>query len=134
MAFATVREGRRVAIPGGALLLVVLAASVVIVVRSNTSAASRTEALATNPDLDPGTPVSGVAPDFTLSITSDSLSRCTRFRKGRDPGFDDSECTTVCFLTTTPMLDVRRSGQGGLQVALLRVDANPAAILLEDVG
>ena len=53
--------------PAALVLLVGLAAAVVIVARSNTPAESQTNALATNPYLDPGTPVSGPAPDFTLS-------------------------------------------------------------------
>ena len=104
------------AIPGGALLLVVLAASVVIVVRSNTSAASRTEALATNPDLDPGTPVSGVAPDFTLSDQFGQPVSLHSFRgKVVILAFNDSECTTVCPLTTTADAGCQGdAGQGGL--------------------
>ena len=48
--------------------------------------------------------------------------------------FNDSECTTVCPLTTTAMLDAKAMlGKAGSQVQLLGVDANPAAISLEDV-
>ena len=48
--------------------------------------------------------------------------------------FNDSECTTVCPLTTTAMLDAKAMlGKAGSQVQLLGVDADPAAISLEDV-
>ena len=48
--------------------------------------------------------------------------------------FNDSECTTVCPLTTTAMLDAKAMlGKASSQVKLLGVDANPAAISLEDV-
>jgi cytochrome oxidase Cu insertion factor (SCO1/SenC/PrrC family)/thiol-disulfide isomerase/thioredoxin len=127
--------GRRFAIPGGALLLVVLAAFVVMVVRSNGPATSQAEALATNPDLDPGTPVSGVAPDFTLSDQFGQTVSLHSFRgKVVILAFNDSECTTVCPLTTTAMLDAKAMlGRAGSHVELLGVDANPAAISLEDV-
>jgi cytochrome oxidase Cu insertion factor (SCO1/SenC/PrrC family) len=128
-------RGRRLAIPGGAMLLVVLAATVAVLVRSITSATSQADALATNPDLDPGTPVSGVAPDFTLSDQFGQPVSLHSFRgKGVILAFSDSECTTVCPLTTTAMLDAKAMlGKAGSQVELLGVDANPAAISLEDV-
>ena len=51
----------------GTVLLVALGITLVILARSNSASTSQADALATNPDLDPGTPVSGVAPDFTLA-------------------------------------------------------------------
>ena len=128
-------SGRRFAIPGGTLLLVALAAIVVIVARSNGPATSQAEALATNPHLDPGTPISGVAPDFTLSDQFGQPVSLHSFRgKVVILAFNDSECTTVCPLTTTAMLDAKAMlGRAGSQVELLGVDANPAAISLEDV-
>ena len=128
-------SGRRLAIPGGTLLLVALAAIVVIVVRSNGPATSQAEALATNPHLDPGTPISGVAPDFSLSDQFGQPVSLHSFRgKVVILAFNDSECTTVCPLTTTAMLDAKAMlGKAGSQVELLGVDANPAAISLEDV-
>ena len=66
------------------------------------------DALAFNPTLDPGTPISGVAPDFTLS---DQFGRPVSLRSYRGKvvllAFNDSECTTVCPLTTTAMLDAK---------------------------
>ena len=125
----------RLAIPGGAVLLFVLVVGVVIVVRSNAPAQSQADALAANPYLDPGTPVSGTAPDFTLS---DQFGQPVSLRSFRGKvvllAFNDSECTTVCPLTTTAMLEAKTMlGTAGSQVELVGVDANPAAISLEDV-
>ncbi len=116
-------------------MLITLVAGAVIVVRSNSPAQSQAEALAANPYLDPGTPVSGVASDFTLS---DQFGRPVSLHSYRGKvvilAFNDSECTTVCPLTTTAMLDAKAMlGRAGSQVELLGVDANPAAISLEDV-
>ena len=48
--------------------------------------------------------------------------------------FTDSECTTVCPMTTTAMLDAKvMLGAAGSRVQLLGVDANPASTSLEDV-
>ena len=48
--------------------------------------------------------------------------------------FNDSECTTVCPLTTTAMMDAKAMlGSAGSRVQLLGVDANPAAISVDDV-
>jgi len=127
--------GAALAIPGAALAIVAVAAAAVIVVRSNGPATSQADALATNPDLDPGTPVSGVAPDFSLS---DQFGQPVSLHSYRGKvvilAFNDSECTTVCPLTTTAMLDAKAMlGKAGSQVQLLGVDANPASISIEDV-
>ena len=125
----------RLAIPGGAALLIVLVAGAAILVRSNAPAQSQADALAANPYLDPGTPVSGVASDFTLSDQfGQSVSLDSYRGKVVILAFNDSECTTVCPLTTTAMLDAKAMlGKAGSQVQLVGVDANPAAISLEDV-
>ena len=48
--------------------------------------------------------------------------------------FNDSECTTVCPLTTTAMMDAKAMlGRAGSRVQLLGVDADPAATSVEDV-
>ena len=125
----------RLAIPGGAVLLIGLVAGAVVLVRSNAPAQSLADALAANPYLDPGTPVSGVASDFTLS---DQFGQPVSLHSYRGKvvilAFNDSECTTVCPLTTTAMLEAKAMlGKAGSQVQLLGVDANPAAISLEDV-
>lgn len=125
----------RVVIPGGAVLLIVLVAGVAILVRPSAPARSQTDALATNPYLDPGTPVHGVASDFTLSDQFGKSVSLHAFRgKVVILAFNDSECTTVCPLTTTAMLDAKAMlGKAGSKVQLLGVDANPAATSLEDV-
>jgi cytochrome oxidase Cu insertion factor (SCO1/SenC/PrrC family)/thiol-disulfide isomerase/thioredoxin len=128
------RLSRRVALPAGAVL-VVLAGVGVIVASSSSPAQSQAEALATNPYLDPGTPLSGPAPDFTLS---DQFGRQVSLHSFRGKvvilAFNDSECTTECPLTTTAMMDAKAMlGKAGSQVQLLGVDANPDAISLEDV-
>ena len=98
-------------------------------------AESQADALAKNPYLDPGTPVSGAAPDFTLSDQFGQPASLHSFRgKVVILAFNDSECTTVCPLTTTAMLDAKAMlGKAGSDVQLLGVDANPAATSLEDV-
>ena len=118
-----------------AVVLFVVVAGAVIVARSNAPAQSQADALATNPYLDPGTPVSRIAPDFTLSDQFGQSVSLHSFRgKVVILAFNDSECTTVCPLTTTAMLDAKAMlGRSGSQVQLLGVDANPAAISLEDV-
>ena len=128
-------SGRRLAIPGAALLLVALGAGAGVAVRSNSPAESQADALAANPYLDPGTPVSGAAPDFTLSDQFGQPASLHSYRgKVVILAFNDSECTTVCPLTTTAMLDAKAMlGKAGEQVQLLGIDANPAAISLEDV-
>ncbi len=88
-----------------------------------------------SPFLDPGTPLQGVAPDFTLS---DQFGRSVSLRSFRGRvvilAFNDSECTTVCPLTTRAMLDAKAMlGPAAARVQLLGIDANPASISLEDV-
>ncbi len=123
------------AIPTGALLVVGLVAVAVILVRANAPADSNAQALATNPDLDPGTPLSGRAPDFTLSDQFGQPVSLHDFRgKVVILAFNDSECTTMCPLMTTAMLEAKAMlGKAASRVQLLGVDANPASISVEDV-
>jgi len=91
--------------------------------------------LADNPDLDPGTTLSGPAPDFTLT---DQYGQHVSLRSFRGKvvilAFNDSQCTTICPLTTTEMVDARRLlGAAGAQVQLLGIDANPQATSVADV-
>jgi cytochrome oxidase Cu insertion factor (SCO1/SenC/PrrC family) len=127
---------RLLALPGG-VLVIALTATAVIVVRGGvlTPAQSQGEAIASNPYLDPGTPLSGAAPDFTLT---DQFGRSVSLHSYRGKvvilAFNDSECTTVCPLTTTAMLDAKAMlGKAGAQVQLLGIDANPTATSLKDV-
>jgi cytochrome c biogenesis protein CcmG/thiol:disulfide interchange protein DsbE len=96
---------------------------------------SSVAALGTNPVLDPGTTLDRPAHDFTLTNQFGSSVSLSSFRgKVVILGFDDSECTTMCPLTTTAMLDAKAMlGAAGSQVQLLGVDANPKATSVEDV-
>jgi cytochrome oxidase Cu insertion factor (SCO1/SenC/PrrC family)/thiol-disulfide isomerase/thioredoxin len=129
------RATRAWALPSVAVLALIAAGTVVIMANRQTSANSPGQELAFNPNLDPGTPLSGPAPDFTLS---DQFGRRVSLRSFRGKvvllAFNDSECTTECPLTTTAMLQAKAMlGKAGSRVQLLGVDANPAAISLEDV-
>lgn len=90
---------------------------------------SQIAALASNPTLDPGTPIHGVAPDFTLT---DQLGRAVSLSAFRGKvvilAFNDPQCTTICPLTTTAMVKAKQLlGPAGARVELLGVGANPAA-------
>jgi cytochrome oxidase Cu insertion factor (SCO1/SenC/PrrC family) len=93
-------------------------------------------AAAANPALDPGSSAGGAsAPDFTLT---DQYSRAVSLHSFRGKvvilAFTDSECTTVCPLTTQSMLAAKDLlGTAGDQVQLLGVDANPQATSVSDV-
>ncbi len=127
--------GPRWLAPSAALVAVMLAATIVALAEVRSSGSSTRDALAFNPYLDPGTRLSRTAPDFTLSDQFGQPVSLHSFR-GRVVilAFNDSECTTVCPLTTTAMLDAKAMlGRAGSRVQLLGVDANPAATSLEDV-
>src|SRR6202035_1562430 len=94
------RPGPRLAL-GGALTIVVAALAVVLVAPGSPSTA-QSDALAHNPSLDPGTPLSGPAPDFTLTDQFGHSVSLHSFRgKVVVLAFNDSQCTTICPLTTT---------------------------------
>jgi cytochrome oxidase Cu insertion factor (SCO1/SenC/PrrC family) len=89
-----------------------------------------------NPNLDPGTSLNGIpAPDFTLTNQFGEKISLSAFRgKVIILAFTDSECTTVCPLTTESMLAAKQLlGRAGSQVQLIGVDANPAATAVADV-
>ena len=130
-------------LPGGvrtpvALAGVGVAAAVVAVVILSVAGSpseAQSDALASNPSLDPGTSLARPAPDFTLT---DQFGQQVSLRSFRGKvvllAFNDSECTTVCPLTTTAMLEAKAMlGSAAKHVALLGVDANPKATALEDV-
>jgi cytochrome oxidase Cu insertion factor (SCO1/SenC/PrrC family)/thiol-disulfide isomerase/thioredoxin len=127
---------RRRAVPAvTALCAVAVAAPIVALEVLRAPATSASQELAFNPHLDPGTRLSGSAPRFTLS---DQFGQPVSLRSYRGKvvmlAFNDSECTTVCPLTTTAMLDAKAMlGSAGSRVQLLGIDANPKAISLEDV-
>jgi cytochrome oxidase Cu insertion factor (SCO1/SenC/PrrC family) len=92
-------------------------------------------ALAANSDLDPGTTLSSVAPAFTLTDQFGQPVSLSSYRgKVVILTFNDSECTTVCPLTTAAMVDAKALlGAAGSQVQLLGIDANPKATAVDDV-
>lgn len=92
-------------------------------------------ALASNQNLDPGTTLSSVAPGFTLTDQFGQPVSLSSYRgKVVILAFNDSECTTVCPLTTAAMVDAKAMlGAAGSQVQLLGIDANPKATAVDDV-
>jgi cytochrome oxidase Cu insertion factor (SCO1/SenC/PrrC family) len=89
-----------------------------------------------NPNLDLGTSLGGQpAPDFTLTNQFGQKMSLSQFRgKVVMLAFEDSECTTVCPLTTQSMVLAKEMlGKAGSSVQLLGVDANPDATQVADV-
>jgi cytochrome oxidase Cu insertion factor (SCO1/SenC/PrrC family) len=127
------------------LLAVVLAAGIAAVTgcsststqtASSDSAVSYGTAAEENPNLDLGSSLGGkAAPDFTLTNQFGQKMSLSQFRgKVIMLGFEDSECTTVCPLTTEAMvLGKELLGSAGSKVQLLGVDANPDANAVSDV-
>jgi cytochrome oxidase Cu insertion factor (SCO1/SenC/PrrC family) len=89
-----------------------------------------------NPNLDLGTSLGDKpAPDVKLVNQFGQPMSLSQFR-GRVVmlSFEDSECTTVCPLTTQSMVLAKEMlGKAGSSVQLLGVDANPDAIKVSDV-
>ena len=97
---------------------------------------SAMSAAAANPNLDPGSSLGGIrAPDFSLTNQFGQRISLSAFRgKVVILAFTDSECTTVCPLTTQSMLAAKDLlGKDGDRVQLLGIDANPAATKTSDV-
>jgi len=92
-------------------------------------------ALAANDNLDPGAPLTGDAPGFTLTDQFGQQVSLSAFRgKAVVLAFNDAECTTICPLTTAALVDAKAMlGKAGSQVQLLGIDANPKATSVEDV-
>jgi cytochrome oxidase Cu insertion factor (SCO1/SenC/PrrC family) len=89
-----------------------------------------------NPDLDLGTSLgSRSAPGFRLMNQFGQPMSLSQFRgKVVMLSFEDSQCTTVCPLTTQSMLEAKQLlGAAGEKVQLLGVDANPDATSVADV-
>jgi cytochrome oxidase Cu insertion factor (SCO1/SenC/PrrC family) len=89
-----------------------------------------------NPDLDPGSSLGALlAPQVRLVNQFGQPMSLSKFRgKVVILAFVDSQCTTVCPLTTVSMLAARQLlGAAGGQVQLLGIDANPAATSVGDV-
>jgi cytochrome oxidase Cu insertion factor (SCO1/SenC/PrrC family) len=89
-----------------------------------------------NPNLDLGSPLGDKpAPDVQLVNQFGQPMSLSQFR-GRVVllSFEDSECTTVCPLTTQAMVLAKELlGNAGKSVQLLGVDANPDAVKVADV-
>jgi cytochrome oxidase Cu insertion factor (SCO1/SenC/PrrC family)/thiol-disulfide isomerase/thioredoxin len=132
-----VRKVRRV--PAALWLGVAVAAFAVIVVSgvelTSTGPKPAGDTLQSNPYLDPGSRLSGPAPDFTLTDQSGARVSLRSFRgKVVILAFNDSQCTTICPLTTTAMVDARAMvGPDASRVQLLGIDANPTATSVADV-
>jgi cytochrome oxidase Cu insertion factor (SCO1/SenC/PrrC family) len=91
---------------------------------------------AANPVLDTGSSLGGQpAPDIRLENQFGQRMALSQFRgKAVVLAFVDSECTTVCPLTTVSMLEAKELlGAAGSGVQLLGVDANPKATSVSDV-
>ena len=100
------------------------------------SAAPAESAAMGNPNLDLGSSLGAVqAPGFKLVNQFGQPMSLSQFRgKVVMLSFEDSECTTVCPLTTQSMLEAKQLlGSAGDQVRLLGVDANPDATTVGDV-
>ena len=92
--------------------------------------------LSTNPDVDPGTSLGGrPAPNFKLTNQFGQRMSLAQFRgKVVVLAFTDSQCTTICPITTETLVEaVRMLGSAGSSVQLLGVDANPNATSVADV-
>jgi protein SCO1/2 len=125
---------------GGFTALAAVALVVYVVVQPSAAPAAgsvtASSALSANASLDPGAPLSGPAPGFTLTDQFGQQVSLSSFRgKAVLLAFNDSECTTVCPLTTAALVEAKAMlGQAGSQVQLLGVDANPKANSIEDVA
>ncbi len=89
-----------------------------------------------NPNLDLGSSLGmKPAPDVSLVNQFGQPMSLSQFRgKVVMLSFEDSQCTTVCPLTTQSMVEAKQLlGAAGDQVQLLGIDANPDAISEQDV-
>jgi cytochrome oxidase Cu insertion factor (SCO1/SenC/PrrC family) len=117
---------------GIALALGVGAGAAISIVRSSGAPASPVSfgsRQIVNPLLDPGAPLKGAAPGFTLT---DQFGKRVSLRSLRGKvvvlAFNDPECTTICPLTTTALLHAKALlGPAASQVELLGIAANPEA-------
>jgi cytochrome oxidase Cu insertion factor (SCO1/SenC/PrrC family) len=138
------RGGPRLAIPGTwlaagfvAIAVALIALHTVLTPTAGVAQASAaTEAgLASNPNLDPGASLSQAAPNFTLTDQFGQPVSLSSYRgKVVILAFNDSECSSVCPLTTTALLDAKAMlGAAASQVQLLGINANPKDTSIEDV-
>ena len=100
------------------------------------STAGSNTAAESNPNLDLGSSLGGTtAPGFRLTNQFGQPMSLSQFRgKVVMLGFEDSQCTTVCPLTTQSMIEAKQLlGAAGTKVQLLGIDANPDATTVPDV-
>jgi cytochrome oxidase Cu insertion factor (SCO1/SenC/PrrC family) len=92
-------------------------------------------AAAANPGLDPGSSLNQPAPPMRLVNQFGQPMSLSQFHgKVVILAFTDSQCTTICPLTTASMVTAKALlGRAGDQVQLLGVDANPKATAVPDV-
>jgi cytochrome oxidase Cu insertion factor (SCO1/SenC/PrrC family) len=103
---------------------------------SQSSTSANSDAAMENPNLDLGSSAGDKpAPNLTLVNQFGQQMSLSQFRgKVVMLSFEDSECTTVCPLTTQSMVLAKELlGKAGSSVQLLGVDANPDAIKVANV-
>ena len=126
----------RIGVMAGLLAVAACGASAGTAHMAGQAGTGQARAAAANPDLDPGTSLGGLAaPGFRLVNQFGQPMSLSQFRgKVVILAFTDSECTTVCPLTTVSMVEAKDLlGAAGDRVQLLGVDANPAATSVGDV-
>jgi cytochrome oxidase Cu insertion factor (SCO1/SenC/PrrC family) len=131
----------RVTISGAALLAALAGATALAgcggdAATGQASGPQASSAAMSNPNLDIGTSLGGEpAPDFRLVNQFGRPMSLSQFRgKVVMLGFEDSQCTNVCPLTTQSMVLAKQLlGPAGDQVKLLGVDANPDATSVANV-
>lgn len=87
-------------------------------------------------NVDPGTPLNKMAPNFRLTDQFGKTVSLSQYRgKVVVLAFQDSECTTICPLTSQEMVMAKKmlGAKAASEVALLAVDANPRATSVADV-
>ena len=126
----------RAAIMAGLLALAACGTSITGTANPAPTQGGSARAAAANPDLDPGSPLGGQpAPDFRLVNQFGQPMSLSEFRgKVVILAFTDSQCTTICPLTTVSMVEAKELlGAAGDQVQLLGVNANPNATSVTDM-
>lgn len=101
---------------------------------ANTASPPATSAVAGN--VDPGTPMNKPAPNFTLTDQFGHTVSLSQYRGHVVVlAFQDSECTTICPLTSQEMVQAKKmlGAKAASEVKLLAVDANPNAYSVADV-
>jgi len=101
------------------------------------ASAGASVAVPANPDVDFGDSAGGTpAPQFVLRDQDDRLTSLAQFRgKVVVLAFVDSQCTSICPLTTESMVQaLRLLGPTAARVQLLGINANPLALTVADVA